>query len=104
MRTVSIWVQIIAVLGLVGSGVWLVRDYFQTKEQNRELRAAARTNNEILQIMGKSMTATREASAQHRDMQRQLREVEDNEECSSPAIDHAFELLRKKRASSGNSN
>lgn len=82
------------ILGALGGAMWFAADYTKTKQQNRDLRRAQTVGHEIVRILGDGVQAIREREAAYQEMQRELSNVQDDNTCHSPAIDHALELLR----------
>lgn len=88
-------VQILAVLGALAGVGWFASDYSSAKSENEALRAAQKANGTVLMTLGMQMKASRARAAHFQNLHEDLRHVEDDNGCSSPAVNFAYEQLRK---------
>ncbi|GAA6162556.1 hypothetical protein NBRC116590_02600 [Pelagimonas sp. KU-00592-HH] len=98
MRSFTGAIQVVAIIAVLGAVVWYVQDATLAKQQNKTLKAAQATNSEIIRMLGQGIEGARQRAVQFRELNEDLANVEDDNTCRSPAVDRAFELMRRHRA------
>lgn len=95
MRGLFASVLAITAVGVMGAIWWVATDYTTAKAENRAHVAAKEINNAVLMTFGMQVQASRARDAHFRNLHEELRNVQDDNSCSSPAIDFAYEQLRQ---------
>lgn len=102
MRGMILLAQISVVAGLLGGVLWWVKDYTEAKHAVSELSARQEQAGEVSRILGAALAQSRGRALSYRAAFEELANVQDDEVCRSPAIDRAFDIVRRRRAGSGN--
>ena len=97
MRAVLTTVQILAGVGLLVGVAWLASDYAKTKADNKALRKGRAAGVEIALALGEEVSEAQVRTEVFQNIREELSYVHDEGDCRSPAIDHAFDLLRRHR-------
>lgn len=90
--------QILVVIGGLGGVAYYVKTAESAKRDLKEHRAANQANGEIIRILGQGIKHAQARAETFRELNKELAHVVDDNTCRSPAIDGAFDILRRHRS------
>jgi hypothetical protein len=95
---IRVWGPVVLVLGLIGGTAWLTREYIETRRELAMWRTNAEAQSKVIATTAASLERMRRSKGDLIDALDQLEEVVDENDCSSPSVERALDILRERRA------